>query len=159
MVRYYHIMKIILGVSLLLVLIASILFWTNKTPEPIVVKSDLEHSISIVTPNGSINAILADTDSSRQHGLSDRMSLPSDYGMLFIFPNPSKPSFWMKDMHFPLDIVWIDEQKKVAGITKDLSPETFPNVFLPPRPIKYVLELNSGQAEKFGLEVGVGVDF
>lgn len=151
-------MKIFLGVSLVLISLAAILYSRQSEPSS-VISLESESTINIQTPKGSIKAIIADTEVARQHGLSDRIDLPLDHGMLFVFPNLSKQGFWMKDMHFPLDIVWIDEQKEIIGIDRDISPETFPNVFFPSKQIKYVLELNAGQAKAFGLEIGIKVDF
>ncbi|MEK7646656.1 MAG: DUF192 domain-containing protein [Patescibacteria group bacterium] len=121
-------------------------------------------SISLATstiqaPNGTISAMIADTDVLRQHGLSDRPSMPPDVGMLFIFPEIGTQSFWMKDMHFSLDIVWIDEHKQVVGIAENVSPDSYPEAFTSPVPIKYVLELNAGKAADFGLKKGSQLGF
>jgi uncharacterized membrane protein (UPF0127 family) len=116
-------------------------------------------TVDLHAPKGVIHAEIADTDASREQGLSDRQSLPANHGMLFIFDTPGQYGFWMKDMHFPLDMVWINADKTVAGVTKDLSPSTYPSIFPPPSPISYVLEINAGSAEKFGLISGAIVDF
>jgi len=60
----------------------------------------------------------------------------------------------MKEMHFPIDIIWINEEKRVIGLDRDVPPESFPEVFYPPSPVKYVLELNSGSVEKYGIDIG-----
>ncbi len=104
--------------------------------------------------NTVIKIEIADTDLARAQGLSGRSSLPTDSGLLFIFSTPGKPGFWMKDMHFPIDIIWLDEDWRVAAITANLAPETYPQVFYPPTPIKYVLEVNAGLAEKNQLKIG-----
>jgi len=114
---------------------------------------------SISVPAGVIHAEIADTDASREQGLSDRASLPADNGMLFVFDTPGQYGFWMKDMRFPLDMVWINADKTVAGVTKDILPSTYPSIFPPPSSISYVLEINAGSAEKFGLVSGAIVDF
>jgi uncharacterized protein len=116
-------------------------------------------AIQVRAPQGIVNAMIADTDRTREHGLSDRESLATDAGLLFIFPNVSTSGFWMKDMHFALDIVWINEQKQVIGIDANISPDTYPDVFMPPAPIKYVLELNAGKAADFDIEKGVQLVF
>ena len=97
---------------------------------------------------------IADTDAKRIQGLSNRESLPTDTGLLFIFPTPTTPSFWMKDMHFPIDIIWLDANWKIIGIEKNLTPETYPKLFFPPSPIKYVLEVNAGFSTKNNLKTG-----
>ena len=79
--------------------------------------------------------------------------------MLFIFPKDGIYGFWMKDMAFSLDIILIGADKKVAGIAPDISPQTYPEVFLPPHEIKYVLELNSGGAKDYGIATGTKLVF
>lgn len=87
---------------------------------------------------------IADEPAELIKGLSNRESLPKDYGLLFVFPETGKHGFWMKDMKFPIDIVWLDENKEVIGITKNLKPNSYPQVFYPPKDIKYALEINTG---------------
>jgi uncharacterized membrane protein (UPF0127 family) len=115
--------------------------------------------VDLHAPKGVIHVEIADTDALREQGLSDRLSLPAYSGMLFTFDTPGQYGFWMKDMHFPLDMVWINADKTVAGVTKDLSPDTYPTIFPPPNPISYVLEINAGDANKFSLVNGAIVDF
>src|SRR5882672_5260542 len=66
---------------------------------------------TIAAPGGTIQAYNADTDALRTLGLSGHSPLAADEGMLFIFPAPGEYGFWMKDMLFPLDLVWIAADK------------------------------------------------
>lgn len=91
-----------------------------------------------------IKAELADTEEKRGLGLSGRPALPADRGLLFVFDQPGKYGFWMKDMNFPIDIVWLDAEKKIIGTTKNLSPDSYPQTFFPPQDISYALEINTG---------------
>lgn len=97
---------------------------------------------------------LADTTALRQHGLSDTASLPAGVGMLFVFPAPAVQGFWMKDMQYPLDIVWMDSAMTVVGIASNVMPDTYPQVFYSPAPVQYVLEVNAGYAQMHGIAVG-----
>lgn len=90
----------------------------------------------------TIIAEIADTKEKRGLGLSGRPALPADGGMLFVFDQPGNYGFWMKDMNFPIDIVWLDANKKIIGTTKNLQPKSYPQIFYPPAPIKYALEIN-----------------
>ncbi|MEK7584928.1 MAG: DUF192 domain-containing protein [Patescibacteria group bacterium] len=123
-------------------------FWPAKGGAPIVTESR-----KLVT-NWGLKLELADTDTTRTKGLSGRASLPSDTGLLFVFDRAGTYGFWMKEMNFPIDIVWINEAKQVVGITKNLTPESYPQVFYPPEPIKSALEINAGAAEKLGIKKG-----
>lgn len=87
---------------------------------------------------------IADEPEELARGLSGREKLPEDYGLLFVFPKPGRHGFWMKDMKFPIDIIWLDENKEIISITKNLEPNSYPQVFYPPRDIKYALEINTG---------------
>jgi uncharacterized protein len=105
--------------------------------------------------DAAIPVEVADTDMERSLGLSGRESLARGSGLLFIFETPGNYGFWMKDMRFPIDIVWIDEDWKVISVEKDARPETFPRIFYPNAPIKFVLELNSGDASRLGIDAGL----
>ena len=75
-------------------------------------------------------------------------------GMLFVFDEQAIQSFWMKDMQFPLDILWIDENKTVVGIERNVSPDTFPQTFSSSQPVVYVLEVNAGWTEMHQVVAG-----
>ena len=105
-------------------------------------------------------AEIADTLGERERGLSGKQSLGDDKGMLFIFEEETLPGFWMKDMKFPIDKLWIDENKKIVGIEKNMQPceegKECP-VFYPSRDIMYVFEINSGLSDAYGFEEGDSV--
>lgn len=105
---------------------------------------------------GNNNVILeiADTDATREQGLSDRDLLPANHGMLFIFPEAGNYGFWMKDMHFPLDIAFLNANLEVINVYQGVKPESFPTPYYPVAPAKYVLELNSGEASRLGIDTG-----
>ncbi len=114
---------------------------------------------TLTSSKGSMKVFIADTDATREQGLSDISSLPTGSGMLFVFNNPGKYGFWMKDMNFPLDLIWIDGNRAVVGVTKNALPSSYPFVFMPPRDILYVLETNAGSVASFGLMTGTKVQF
>ena len=97
---------------------------------------------------------VADTDKERVRGLSGKTSLTSDEGMLFVFDKPGTYGFWMKEMNFPIDIIWIDDENKVIGAQKSLSPASYPEVFYPSQDIKYALEVRAGFDQEHGLKNG-----
>lgn len=100
---------------------------------------------------------VAQTDDERALGLSGRSSLGRNSGMLFIYETDSVPGFWMRGMLFPLDIIWIDGQETVVGVSSDLPPApggSQPPLYYPPGPIRYVLEVNAGLAEELGIRAG-----
>jgi uncharacterized protein len=92
-------------------------------------------------------------------GLSGVQDLKEVDGMLFIFPEPNIPYFWMKDMNFPLDIIWINKEMIIKGVEHSVLPESYPEKFEPKTPIKYVLEVRGGWVERAGVEIGDTVYF
>lgn len=82
--------------------------------------------------------------------------------MLFVFDVPGKYGFWMKDMRFPIDMVWISQDGTVVHIEREVSPSTYfdfnpPKTFVNTPDAKYVLEMASGTSEKYGLYLGTKV--
>lgn len=109
--------------------------------------------------NAVINAEIADTPSKQIKGLSGKNELKENQGMLFVYSKPGFYSIWMKDMKFPIDIVWVDENKKIIGVENEVRPESYPKSFEPSGLAKYALEINSGFVKKYGIGVGKTMDF
>lgn len=101
-----------------------------------------------------ITVELAQSQGERGQGLGDRKSLSPDQGMLFVFDKPDIYPFWMRDMQFPLDIIWLDENYQVVDMVTDLKPESYPQSFAPAKKALYVLEVNAGVAEKNNIKIG-----
>ena len=91
----------------------------------------------------------------KQKGLSGRDYLAKNKGMLFIFPQSGSYPFWMKDMKFPIDIIWLDDGLKIIGLEKNINPNTFPEKFSPPSPAKFVLEVNGGWSDEIKIKEGM----
>jgi len=92
-------------------------------------------------------------------GLGGREKLDENHGMLFVFETPGEPAFWMKDMKFPIDIIWImgDEVVDIAPNLPVVAAE-FLSTYTPKDPANYVLEVNAGFVEEHGIKVGDTVD-
>lgn len=114
----------------------------------------VRHNATITTSKGTIIAEVADTKSSRELGLSGRPSIKSDEGLLFVFDVPGRYGFWMKDMLFPLDILWVNENGIVVEVERGATPDSYPKIFMNASPASYVLEVNAGKAEEEGLYIG-----
>lgn len=96
---------------------------------------------------------IADNDKETEQGLMFRRSMPDSCGMLFIMPNNEPQSFWMKNTFIPLDIMFLDEQKKIVTIQANRIPfseEAIPSY----ENAKYVLEVNAGYCKRKGIEKG-----
>lgn len=117
-------------------------------------KYNKEHSLSLIINNIIVTAEIAASDSQKTMGLSGRNSLPEDRGMLFVYDAPAAEYFWMKDMRFPIDIIWIDKNFKIVYIADNVQPDSFPSKFSSPKPAQYVLEVNAGFTEKNNIKIG-----
>lgn len=102
----------------------------------------------------TLNIDIADTPHKQEQGLSGKLDLKDDEGMLFVFNTTETKGFWMKDMLFPIDIIWMDENLIVVYVDKNLSPDTYPTIFYPPSPVKYILEVNSGFSDRNNVKIG-----
>jgi len=109
----------------------------------------------------SVTAELAVTDEERQLGLMFRTEIYPDQGMLFIFEEEGYHSFWMKNMNFPLDILWLDKDKRIIHLESQVPPcqKTPCPSYAPLLPTLYVLELKAGSIEKKGLKLYDRLDF
>lgn len=109
----------------------------------------------IVFPNGdTIDAEVVSTNLAREEGLSGRNSLSKNRGLLFVFPSPGTFSFWMKDMNFPIDIIWINEKGIVVDIMENAKPEDYPDSYANKAPALYVLEVPAFEAHSKGAFIG-----
>lgn len=110
-----------------------------------------------------IKVEIANTPESRMKGLSGREKLGRDDGMLFIMDEKRYHSFWMADMKFPIDIIWISDNK-VVDVTKNAPIPTDPQnvpVFTPSTEVDKVLEVNAGYIDNNNIQIGdeVGLDY
>ena len=142
--------KFLKSFSIVIIFFILIIYFSQKNPA----------NIKIVTIAGqSIVVDIADTPQSQERGLSFRNNLAENEGMLFVFNLPGEYYFWMKDMNFPIDIIWLDSDRKVVYIKKDARPELFPESYAPELDAKYVLEVVSGFSDKNNLKIGDEVLF
>lgn len=111
----------------------------------------------VFTPDGTLIRVeVADTVEKRRLGLGKRSHLRAGWGMLFIFDVRKRHSFWMKDMHFSIDIIWLDNYR-IVHIEHAVPPPllgTSPPLYTPRNPANFVLEIAAGQAKALKLDVG-----
>jgi uncharacterized membrane protein (UPF0127 family) len=128
---------------------------------PLPVRTSPQFTIPISIGQSKLQVAVADTDALRQQGLSGQPGLKENQGMLFDFKNSerSRPGFWMKEMLFPLDIIWIRDSTVVDVARNVPAPDPatplsdLPQYF-PSEPIDTVVEVLAGWCEKHGIAVG-----
>ncbi len=96
---------------------------------------------------------VADTPAERERGLSHTPPQPPR-SMLFVFDYDERWGIWMKDMNYPIDVLWITADLQVAHVVPDMHPASFPRVYRSDMPVRYVLELPAGTIEAYNLAVG-----
>ncbi len=155
----FFIMAVIFGVCAIFVCLGA--FWSFT-----ISANELGNNLSVqplksfVTINNiPIEITKAKTESSREKGLSGRSLLAPDTGLFFIFEKEGSWGIWMKDMNFPIDVVWITKDKIISDIQENMSPDTYPKVFLPTKKVLYVLEVPAGTVHQHDFKVGQTINF
>jgi uncharacterized membrane protein (UPF0127 family) len=123
---------------------------------------DLLNRVNITVSNFNLTADLALSSEEQAKGLSIKENLQENEGMIFPYNAPKILSFWMKDMKFPIDIIWLDADKRVVHIEKNLQPCSpflpCPS-YSPDVMSQYVLETVAGFSDRNGITIGTQVEF
>lgn len=129
---------------------------------------DLAGEISDVTQNAkttihlrsnlAVTVDVADSDEERIKGLSGSDPLPANHGLLFIFNADGYPAIWMKDMNYAIDIIWIDREGTIVSIAPSVQPDSYPQIFKPAQPARYVLEMKAGYVDERNVQAGDQTD-
>ena len=107
----------------------------------------------------NLQVLVADSIYRQQKGLGGRASISPFEGMVFPFSTLDKHAFIMRDMNFPIDIVWFDKNKNVTHMENVVRPDTYPKVFSSAIPSLYVLEIPAGFLVKNNIKIGDSVAF
>ncbi len=147
--------KVLLAFGLLLIIIAGILFTQNylKTKSFSLFKKNSTATINSRT----FKLMIASSQKEKEVGLSETKSLLQDQGMIFLFEKPDYYSFWMKNMTFPIDIIYINKDEIVAiqsNVQPPKSPIESPIIYTPIEPSDKVLEIQAGLSEKYSFKKG-----
>lgn len=111
----------------------------------------------ILVDGDIFNVELAVTPEERSRGLMFRTEMANDAGMLFDFGRAADVSMWMKNTFISLDMLFIDANGTIVGIEKRTVPQS-QTIIPTPKPVRFVLELNGGAADRMGFEVGEKVE-
>jgi len=118
--------------------------------------------VQIRLPSGrQLSAELMLSDEERARGLMFRDTLPRDHAMLFVFEEADFQAFWMKNCRFPIDMVWLDAERRVVHVAESVPPckrDPCPS-YRPLRRALYVVEMNAGQARREKVRVGAVIEF
>lgn len=110
------------------------------------------------TPIKRLEIEFAENEPERELGLMYRSSMEENRGMLFVFPNEEPRYFYMKNTQIPLDIIYINADKQIVSIIENTTP--YDETSLPSqKAAQYVLEVNAGMANKWGIKIGDTIQF
>lgn len=153
--KYYIIAGVLLATLIILFVFPGILKKDNDREVHYMFQKEGELTFADLLNNQKIkiDIEIADTDYDRQLGLMKRVSMEEKQGMLFIFPDDTMQSFWMRNTLISLDMIFINSNKQIVTIhknTKVLSDQSYPST----APARYVLEVNAGFTDKYNINVG-----
>lgn len=121
---------------------------------------DKEQFFTMRIEKRPVPVLVAKTADERTRGLSGRNALPEGIqGMLFYFDREDYHGIWMKDMKFPIDIIWISKEGVIVSIDTSVLPDSYPTTYRPKFPALYALETTARYAETFDIKVGDTVTF
>ena len=147
------------GIALLLVVPWAYRCVTKEVCTSPIFERIVRDNVDIKLPDGKIiKAEVVKTSFAREQGLSGRKGLGENKGMLFEFPLPGRFGFWMKDMLFSIDIIWINKDGVVVNIVEYAKPEDYPATYVNQAPASYVLEIEAGKAGEYGIHLGTKLD-
>lgn len=115
--------------------------------------------LMVVAGDGVFRTMVADTPTERNVGLGNTAHLGQDEAMLFVFDSSDMWAIWMKDVEYPIDVVWLNDQKQVVYIVKNMPPDSYPKQFVPDAAARYVLELPAGTVDRKAIKPQTTVRF
>ncbi len=118
--------------------------------------------VNVTVNHVKLVADIAENNTQKSKGLSVKDTLKESEGMLFVFSTEREHSFWMKNMKFPIDIIWLDDDQEVVHVEHSLEPcipDSFCPTYKPDRNSLYVLETAAGFAQKYNVTDNTYIDF
>jgi uncharacterized protein len=120
----------------------------------------LQPHATVRVGDGVFAAKVVRTPAEREKGLSGTGTLREDQAMLFVYDTEGKWPIWMKDMNYPIDIVWLNKDKEVVYIVINAPPESYPQeTYIPKQSARYILELPAGMVNKKSIVIGKEASF
>lgn len=149
--------KIVTDALIMIAVVVVMVYLYQTYWDEIVVHFYGEQTPTMFVESTPIAVHIADSEEERKQGLSGTDPLSEFEGMLFVFDREDYYGMWMKDMNYPLDIIWIDNDYTIVHIEKNISPDTYPTSFGPPTPARFVLETSAFFTENANVIVGDAV--
>lgn len=149
--NHHRIVKPLGVIIILLLVIIFTLSHQNKTTQD---SQGFKELTVVVNESVRLKTDVSSTSNERTIGLSKYDSLKENQAMLFVFEEKGFYSFWMRDMKFPIDIIWLNENKEIVSIRENADPSEYPQSYYPEAEGLYVLETVAGFVTKHQLQKG-----
>lgn len=148
---------LLIVVLLLIIAVAGLMLMRSQPLNPLDLDDD--QKVSVTIGNDKIQATAAVSDQRRERGLSGIEKLDTDQGMLFVFDQPDRWSFWMKDTLIPLDVVWIFDNKivDIQSMTVEGNPSEPTRNYLPKTDADLALEVVAGTAKNWQIGGSISI--
>lgn len=117
------------------------------------------YTTEIMLDNRPLYVDVVQSAKERQQGLSGREGLEDDQGMLFVLDERATSGIWMLDMKFVIDVIWLNDQKRIISIEQNISPDTYPQTFQPEGEAKYIIEVDAGYVSRNNIQIGDRASF
>lgn len=155
-----------IGLLVLATAIGGYITWytQHSKPVPILTAEEISEQVVIeewyaplfpmMIDTVAVQASVASTTKTRTQGLSKTPYLPSGVVKLFVFDQSEEWSFWMKDMEYAIDIIWVNAAGKIVHIEESALPSSYPKSFVSSSPAKYVVETAAGFVQAHKVELG-----
>ena len=151
-------MRLIIGILTVLAVLLGVFVFINLSGNTLT--SFFSRSAHATIDGHSFTLLQAKSENDKQIGLSGRTSIQEDQGMIFLFDKPEYYGFWMKNMKFPIDIIFLKDKKIVTIFTNVPNPKSPTDqlpIYSPNQPADTVIELHAGTASKYNFQTGDSV--
>jgi uncharacterized membrane protein (UPF0127 family) len=153
MLRLHKLLEIV-GILAILVLIIGLYMFYMKTDFRNFLGGKNETPVLLFNEKVPLRVSIARTRAELEQGLGGRETLSETEGMLFVFPEVGYHRIWMSGMKFSIDIAWVDENGVIVDIKENVSPDTYPEVFEPKVPARYVIEARAYFLASYSIGIG-----
>jgi uncharacterized membrane protein (UPF0127 family) len=153
---------IIAGLVLIAIVAAALIIGPGETTKKQAANTGCgpyRHDAKVTINHKTFDVELPKDHAAFTKGLGGRPCITDSEGMLFRYTRPGQYAFWMKGMKFPIDIIWIGPDYKVAAVEIDEKPSTYPDKFINQKPAQYVLEIKANLSKQLDIKIGTPVTF
>ena len=143
--------KIISAVIFIVIIFGIVYYFSNVKKEVVFEKLDDYKMVSANVGSVETKLYVANTPEKMIKGLSGVEKLEDNEGMIFVYPDEGERIFWMKDMNFPIDILWFNSNNEIVHIEENVLPENYPERYGEGVMAQYIMEFNAGFIERNSL--------